>query len=129
MPQLHDNLRQQGCWECGSLNHRQKQCPKRHRPNKQCKYCQSQSHQTPQCLFKRLDIPPPPTHTITETPIPTPIMLTWCGKCLCNNLGHKEVDCPTRELCCNCGRQGNLFFLCTHKCNDDHDQCMYGEDN
>jgi len=37
------------------------------------------------------------------------------------------LDCPTRELCRNCGRRGNLFFLRTHKCNDTNDQFMYGE--
>jgi len=53
---------------------------------------------------------------------------TWCGKCLRNNPGHEEIDCPTRELCCNCGRQGNLYFLRTHRCAEEHNQLMYGED-
>ncbi len=53
---------------------------------------------------------------------------TWCSKCLRNNPGHEEVDCPTRELCRSCGRRGNLFFLCTHKCDDTKDQLMHGED-
>src|SRR6266571_3734711 len=48
MPQLHDEPRRQGCWECGSLSHRRKQCPERRRPNRQCTYCQSRSHQSPQ---------------------------------------------------------------------------------
>ncbi len=52
----------------------------------------------------------------------------WCSKCLCNNLGHEEVDCPTRELCRNCGRHGNLYFLRTHKCDEDTDQRMNGEE-
>ena len=57
-----------------------------------------------------------------ETHIPK-----WCGKCLRNNPGHKEVDCPTRELCRTCGRRGNVFFLHTHKCDDTNDQLMHSE--
>ncbi len=53
----------------------------------------------------------------------------WCGKCLRNNPGHEEVDCPTRELCRKCGKRGNLYFLRTHKCDDNRNQLMYGEDN
>ncbi len=129
MLQLHDELRRRGCWECGSYEHHCKQCPHRNHPNRQCTYCQSRSHRSPQCLFKRLAIPPPPMRTITEALTYVPPTPTWCGKCLRNNLGHEEVDCPTRELCCNCGRRGNLYFLCTHKCDNDTDQRMYGEDN
>ena len=99
MPQLHDEPRCHGCWECGSFEHHRKQCPECCRPPQQCTYCQSYSHQSPKCLFKRLALPPPPTHTIEEglnhnDPIPK-----WCSKCLRNNLGHEGVDCPTRELC------------------------------
>jgi len=52
----------------------------------------------------------------------------WCGKCLRNNPGHEEVDCPTQELCRNCGRCGNLFFLHTHKCGETSDQFMHREE-
>ncbi len=129
MPQLHDEPRCRGCWECRSHTHRRKQCPFCNRPNRQCTYCQSRSHRSPQCLFKRLELPPPSTHTIEEALSHTDSIPTWCGKCLCNNPGHKEVDCPTRELCRNCGRRGSLYFLRTHKCDDVHDQLMHGEDN
>jgi len=54
---------------------------------------------------------------------------TWCGKCLQNNPGHEEIDCPMRELCQNCGRRGNFYFLRTHKCDETDEQLMYGEDN
>ncbi len=33
-----------------------------------------------------------------------------------------------RELCHNCGCRGNLFFLRTHKCDDNKDQLMHRED-
>ncbi len=122
MPQLHDEPRRRGCWECGSTEHRRKQCPERRRPPRQCTYCESYSHRSPQCLFKRLAIPPPRQRTVTEALAATPSIPTWCGKCLRNNPGHEEVDCPTRELCRNCGRRGNLFFLRTHKCDDTNDQ-------
>ena len=127
MPQLHDEPRRRGCWECGSTEHRRKQCPERRRPPRQCTYCESYSHRSPQCLFKRLAIPPPRQRTVTEALAATPSIPTWCGKCLRNNPGHEEVDCPTRELCRNCGRRGNLFFLRTHKCDDTNDQRMAGE--
>ncbi len=117
MPQLHDEPHNCGCWECRSPNHCRKQCPERRRPARQCTYCQSYSHRSPQCLFKRLTLPPPHQHTTAEALAHTPSTSRWCGKCLHNNLGHKEVDCPTRELCCNCGC-GNIFFLRTHKCNE-----------
>ncbi len=129
MPQLHDEPRNRGCWECGSHEHCHKQCPERRRANRQCTYCQSRSHRSPQCLFKRLAIPAPRQHTTTEALAHTPSVPTWCGKCLHNNPGHKEVDCPTRELCRNCGRRGNLYFLRTHRCAKVNEQHMYGEDN
>jgi len=72
---------------------------------------------------------PPPVCTVTEALSHTDHTPTWCGKCLRNNLGHEEVDCPTRELCRNCRRWGNLFFLRTHKCDKDNDQRMHREDN
>ncbi len=129
MPQLHDKPRHRGCWECGSHTHHCKQCPQHDHPNHQCTYCQSRTHQSPQYLFKWLAIPPPNTHTITEALNQTITPLTWCGKCLCNNPGHAEVDCPTRELCHNCSWWGNLFFLQTHNCDEDKDQHMYSKDN
>ncbi len=129
MPQLHDEPCNQGCWECGSTAHRRKQCPEHRRPHRQCTYCQSYSHQSPQCLFKRLAIPPPRQCTVTEALTHVPTAPTWCGKCLRNNPGHEEVDCPTRELCRNCGRRGNLYFLRTHRCANTQDQLVYGEDN
>ena len=127
MPQLHDEPRRCGCWECGSTGHRRKQCPERKCPPRQCTYCQSYSHRSPQCLFKRLAIPPPPKRTIAEALAHKTHIPKWCGKCLRNNPGHEEVDCPTRELCHNCGRHGNLYFLRTHKCDDTNDQLAYGE--
>ncbi len=129
MPQLHDKPRNRGCWECGSTSHCRKQCPERRRPPRQCTYCQSYSHQSPQCLFKRLAIPLPHQRTTTEALAHVPATPTWCGKCLHNNPGHEEVDCPTRELCRKCGRRGNLFFLRTHRCAEEQDQFMYGEEN
>ncbi len=59
----------------------------------------SHSHRSPQCLFKRLNISPPPTRTMQEALNHADHIPKWCGKCLRNNPGHEEVDCPTRELC------------------------------
>jgi len=129
MPQLHDEPRCRGCWECRSHTHCHKQCPQCHCPQRPCTYCQSQSHRSPQCLFKRLTIPPPPSCTVEEALNQTPVAPKWCSKCLCNNLRHKGVDCPTRELCCACSRRGNLFFLHTHKCDNTSDQLMHGKNN
>ncbi len=72
---------------------------------------------------------PPPTRTVTEALSHTDHIPTWCGKCLHNNPGHEEVDCPTREVCRNCNRRGNLYFLRTHRCMDESDQLMNGEEN
>ena len=127
MPQLHDEPHRRGCWECGSTSHQRKQCPECRRPPRQCTYCQSYSHRSPQCLFKRLAIPPPPKCTVTEALAHETHIPQWCGKCLRNNPGHEEVDCPTRELCRNCGRRGNLYFLHTHKCDDINDQVMHNK--
>ena len=69
---------------------------------------------------------PPPTRTIQEVLNHTDHIPKWCGKCLRNNPGHEEVDCPTRELCQNCGRRGNLYFLRTHKCAEETNQHMHG---
>jgi len=99
MPQLHDELRNCRCWECGSLTHHRKQCPECRCPCRQCMYCQSYSHRSPQCLFKRLAILPPDTSTVREALTHESHIPTWCGKCLRNNLGHEEVDCPMWELC------------------------------
>ncbi len=52
MPQLHDEPRCRGCWECGERTHRRKNCPFRNCPNRGCTYCQSRSHRSPQCLSK-----------------------------------------------------------------------------
>ncbi len=82
MPQLHDEPRRRGCWECGSTGHRCKQCPERRRPPRQCTYCQSYSHRSPQCLFKRLAIPPPQQRMVTEALAHEDHTPTWCGKCL-----------------------------------------------
>ena len=128
MPQLHDEPRRRGCWECGSTSHRRKQCPERRRPPRQCTYCQSYSHRSPQCLFKRLAIPPPRQRMVTEALAHETHTPTWCGKCLRTNPGHDEVDCPMRELCRNCGKRGNLYFLRTHRCDDTHEQLMHGEE-
>ncbi len=128
MPQLHDEPCNCGCWECGSTSHRCKQCPERRHPRRQCMYCQSYSHRSPQCLFKRLALPAPRQRTVMEALSHQDHIPTWCSKCLRNNPGHEEVDCPTRELCHSCGRQGNLYFLRTHKCNDNREQRMHGED-
>ncbi len=43
-------------------------------------------------------------------------VLTWCGKCLRNNPGHEEVNCPTRKQCCACRRWGPLGFMRAHRC-------------
>ncbi len=129
MPQLHEEPQRRGCWECGSKTHRRKHCPFRNCPNQQCTYCQSCSHQSPQCLFKRLNMTPPPTRTVGEALAHKENIPTWCSKCLRNNPGHEGVDCPTRELCRNCGRCGNLYFLQMHNCSEPSEQHMYGQDN
>ncbi len=71
---------------------------------------------------------PPPTRPMEEALNHQDHIPTWCGKCLRNNPGHEEVDCPTRELCWNCRRRGNLYFLWAHKCADVKDQLMHGEE-
>ncbi len=61
---------------------------------------------------------------------------TWCGKCLRNNPGHKEVDCPMHKQCWACGSRGPLGFMCAHHCppidnedptNEEVDIKLYGD--
>ena len=48
----------------------------------------------------------------------------WCGKCLRDMPGHKEIDCPSYEGCGKCWVRGTHGFLKHHKCVEETD----GED-
>ncbi|SRR6266702_7448369 len=84
---------------------------------KKCNWCRSYTHWSNKCLFKRLKIEVPQgERMVEEALVQKENMPMWCGKCLCNNPGHKEVNCPTHEQCCTCGQGGPLGFMWRHCC-------------
>jgi len=116
MPQLNDTPYSSNCWQCDSPNHKWRRCPM-HKGPKHCTWCGSYSHWSNKCLFKRLRIRAPTGERTTEEALAQKEnQPTWCSKCLCNNPGHEEVDCPTREQCRACGRWGPLGFMRAHRC-------------
>ncbi len=116
MPRLNDTPHSSLCWQCDSPNHKWKRCPQR-KGLKKCNWCGSYTHWSNRCLFKRLRIEVPRgERTVGEALEQKENVLPWCGKCLCNNLGHKEVDCPMCEQCHACGGRGPLGFMRAHHC-------------
>ncbi len=116
MPQLNDTPHSSLCWQCDSPNHKWRRCPQRKGPKK-CNWCGSYMHWSNKCLFKRLKIEVPwGSRTVEEALEQKENVPIWCGKCLHNNLGHEEVDCPTREQCHACGHRGPLGFMRRHRC-------------
>ncbi len=116
MPRLNNTPHSSLCWQCDSPNHKWRRCPQRKGPKK-CNWCGSYTHWSNKCLFKRLKIEVPhESCTVGEALEQKENVPTWCGKCLHNNLGHEEVDCPMRKQCHTCGRRGLLGFMCTHRC-------------
>ncbi len=135
MPRLNDTPHSSLCWQCDSPNHKWRRCPQRKGPKK-CNWCGSYSHWSNKCLFKRLKIEVPRgSRTVEEALEQKENVPTWCGKCLRNNPGHEEVDCPTREQCRACGRRGLLGFMRAHRCppvdddpvNEEVDIELYGD--
>ncbi len=97
MPCLNDTPYSSLCWHCDSPNHKWRRCPQRKGPKK-CNWCRSYTHWSNKCLFKRLRIEVlRGEHSVGEALAQKENVPTWCSKCLHNNLGHKEVDCPTRK--------------------------------
>ena len=136
MPCLNDTPHSSLCWQCDSPNHKWRRCPQ-HRGPKKCNWCGSYTHWSNKCLFKRLKIEVPRgTQTTEEALAQKENVPTWCGKCLHNNPGHEEVDCPTRKQCCACGRCGPMGFMHRHCClpvdnedpsNEEVDIELYGD--
>ncbi len=116
MPRLNDTLHSSLCWQCDSPNHKWRRCPQRKGPKK-CNWCGSYMHWSNKCLFKRLKIEVPHgSRSVEEALAQKENVPMWCGKCLRNNPGHEEVDCPTREQCHACGSRGPLGFMRAHRC-------------
>ncbi len=136
MPRLNDTPHSSLCWQCDSPNHKWRRCPQRKGPKK-CNWCGSYTHWSNRCLFKRLKIEVLQGSRTTEEALEQKENIpTWCSKCLRNNPGHKEVDCPTREQCRMCGRRGPLGFMRSHHCppiddknsvNEEVDIELYGD--
>ncbi len=136
MPRLNDTPHSSLCWQCDSPNHKWRRCLQRKGPKK-CNWCGSYTHWSNKCLFKRLKIEVPRgSRTVEEGLAQKENVPTWCGKCLRNNPGHEEVDCPTREQCRACGSRGPLGFMRAHRCppiddedpaNEEVDIELYGD--
>ncbi len=136
MPRLNDTPHSSLCWQCDSPNHKWRRCPQR-KGQKKCNWCGSYTHWSNKCLFKRLKIEVPrESRTVGEALEQKENVPAWCGKCLRNNPGHEEVDCPTREQCRACGCRGPLGFMRGHRCppiddedpvNEEVDIELYGD--
>ncbi len=136
MPQLHNTPHSSLCWQCDSPNHKWRCCPQWRGPKK-CNWCRSYTHWSNKCLFKRLKIEVlQGSHTVEEALEQKENIPAWCGKCLRNNPGHEEVNCPTREQCQACRRRGPLGFMRSHRClpiddeepaNEEVDIELYGD--
>ncbi len=128
MPRLNDTPHSSLCWQCDSPNHKWRHCPQRKGPKK-CNWCGSYSHWSNKCLFKRLKIEVPSgSRTVREALDQKENIPAWCGKCLHNNPGHEELDCPTHEQCRACGRRGPLGFMRRHRCLPIDDEDLVNEE-
>ncbi len=135
-PHLNDTPHSSLCWQCDSPNHKWRRCPQ-HKGLKKCNWCGSYMHWSNKCLFKRLKIEVPcGERTVREALEQKENIPTWCGKCLHNNPGHEEVDCPMHKQCHACGRCGLLGFMRAHRCppiddedpvNEEVDIELYGD--
>ncbi len=128
-PVEHPLLRGRGCnrlcYNCHEQGHIAKKCPLKKPTKKYCRHCNSRLHFPNECIFKRFDALGEITVAENVARIKqadhTP---NWCGKCLCDMLGHKEIDCPSYEGCGKCWVRGPHGFLRHHKCAEQSD----GED-
>ena len=136
MPHLNNTPYSSLCWQCDSPNHKWRCCPQCKGPKK-CNWCRSYTHWSNKCLFKRLQIEVPHgERSVGEALAQKENVLTWCSKCLHNNPGHEEVDCPMHKQCHTCGRRGPMGFMRAHCCppvddedptNEEVDIELYGD--
>ncbi len=113
------------CYNCHKQGHIAKKCPLKKTIKKYCRHCNSRLHFPNECIFKQFEVLGEATiaenvaciNQADHTP-------NWCGKCLRNMLGHKEIDCPSYEGCGKCWVHGPHGFLRHHKCAEETD----GED-
>ncbi len=116
-PLLRGRGRNRLCYNCHEQGHIAKKCPLKKPMKKYCRHCNSRLYFPNECIFKRFD-------ALGETTVAenmahinqadhTP---NWCGKCLRDMPGHKEIDCPAYEGCGKCWVRGPHGFLRHHKC-------------
>ncbi len=105
------------CYNCQEQGHIAKKCPLKKPTKKYCRHCNSCLHFPNECIFKRFD-------ALGETTVAENVACinqadhtpNWCGKCLRDMPGHKEIDCPSYEGCGKCWVHGPHGFLRHHKC-------------
>ncbi len=111
------------CYNCHEQGHITKKCPLKKLVKKYCHHCNSRLHFPNECIFKRFDVLGEASTAENVTHIKqadhTP---NWCGKCLRDMPGHKEVDCPLYEGCGKCWVRGLHGFLKHHKCVEQEDE-------
>jgi len=105
------------CYNCHKQGHITKKCPLKKTVKKYCRHCNSCLHFPNECIFKRFEVLGEASVAKNVARIQqadhTP---NWCGKCLRDMLGHKEIDCPSYEGCGKCWVRGSYGFLRHHKC-------------
>src|SRR6266702_5301768 len=109
------------CYNCHKQGHITKKCPKNKVVKKYCCHCNSHLHFPNECIFHCLNM-------LGEATIEENVAcinqaehtLNWCGKCLQDMPGHKEINCPSYEGCGKCWVCGLHRFLRHHRCVEDN---------
>src|SRR6266702_1550443 len=105
------------CYNCQEQGHIAKTCPKKKAVKKYCHHCNSHLHFPNECIFKQFNVLGEAMVTKNVAHInQAEHVSNWCSKCLCDMLGHNEIDCPTYEGCGKCWVHGPVGFLKTHHC-------------
>ncbi len=105
------------CYNCHKQGHITKKCPKNKAVKKYCRHCNSRLHFPNECIFRRLNMLGEATVAKNVARIQQAEHVpNWCGKCLRDMPGHKEIDCPSYEGCGKCWVRGPHGFLRHHKC-------------
>src|SRR6266571_5818560 len=116
-PLLRGRGRNRLCYNCHEQGHIAKKCPLKKAVKKYCHHCNSRLHFPNKCIFRRFDILGEATVAENIARINKADHIpNWCGKCLCDMPGHKEIDCPSYEGCGKCWVRGPCGFLRHHKC-------------
>jgi hypothetical protein len=115
------------CSQCGGRGHNVRTC-KSARRSRLCSHCGSIEHSTEECTSAEVEPELPhlmkkaqelPRLTLLEK-VALMRSAEWtpevCGSCWRRNPGHREPDCPHREMCFKCRGTGPYGYLHKHVC-------------